>query len=91
MVEHYWKADTCSSMRELERKLKGLSGSLSMWGEESFGHVHKVLKELKGALTDMRAQPDQLGPIHREFKVVDRIYELQYMKETAMWRQCSCI
>jgi hypothetical protein len=77
-------------MHELEGKLEGLSGLLSMWGNETFGHVRKELKEPKGALVDLRAQPDRLGPIHRELKVVERINELQRREET-MWRQRSRI
>jgi hypothetical protein len=53
-------------MHELEGKLEGLSGLLSMWGKETFSHVHKELKELKGALPDLRTQPDRLGPSHHE-------------------------
>jgi hypothetical protein len=81
---------TCSSMHELEGKLKGLSGLLSVWGKETFGHVCKEVKELKGALADLRTQPNRLGPSHHELKVVEHINELQRMEET-MWRQRSRI
>jgi hypothetical protein len=40
------------------KEAEGPLGLAFRVGEETFGHVRKELKELKGALTDMRAQPD---------------------------------
>ena len=84
-LEGVWKEDTCMSMHGLERKLKGLSTSLSSWGRDTFGHVRKELKLLKRELSNLRAQADRVGPNHRELKMVERIVVLQHREET-MWR-----
>jgi hypothetical protein len=37
VMDREWRLDTCTSMHGLERKLKGLSQSLSEWGHDTFG------------------------------------------------------
>jgi hypothetical protein len=75
-VEASWTANTCNSMHGPERKLKGLSGALAMWGRETFGSIRKQLKELRQLLTHLRSRPDRVSPSHQELKVVERLVEL---------------
>jgi hypothetical protein len=41
-------------------ELKGLSRSLAAWGRDTFGSVHRELKNLRQQLTDLRAVPDRV-------------------------------
>jgi hypothetical protein len=88
MVEQEWKENPSATMNDLEGKLHGLSASLSEWGRNTFGHVRKELKVLKGVLAALRGEPDRVGPDHRELKIVERIVELHHREET-MWKQRS--
>jgi hypothetical protein len=87
-MESAWLSAPCTTMQELERKLKTLSGSLDAWGKETFGHVRKETRELKSRLETLRGQPHRLGPSHEELKIVERLLELNHREET-MWRQRS--
>jgi hypothetical protein len=75
-------------MHGLEKKLKGLSGALSVWGRDTFGSVRRELKQLRQQLAELRAAPARVGPSHQELKVVERLVELQH-REEIMWRQRS--
>jgi hypothetical protein len=77
-------------MHGLERKLKGLSQSLSEWGRDTFGSVRRELRDLRRQLTYLRSASDRIGPSYQELKVIERIVELQH-REEVMWRQRSRI
>ncbi|XP_071678431.1 uncharacterized protein [Lolium perenne] len=90
LMDREWRLDTCTSMHGLERKLKGLSQSLSDWGRDTFGSVCRELRDLRRQLTHLRLAPDRASPSYQELKVVERIVELQH-REEVMWRQRSRI
>ena len=56
----------------------------------SLSSVRKELRELKGRLEAMRADPCRTGPMHAELKIQKRIDELNY-REEILWRQQSRI
>jgi hypothetical protein len=58
-------------MQGLERKLKSLSGTLTTWGRDTFGSVHRELKLLQSNLEAMRSQPCRVGPSYEEIKTVE--------------------
>jgi hypothetical protein len=88
VIDTTWKSDTCTSIHWLEKKLKGLSGSLLVWGRDTFGSVRRELKQLRHQLVDLCAASNRLGPNHQELMVVERLVELQH-REEVMWRQRS--
>jgi hypothetical protein len=90
VMDREWRLDTCTSMHGLERKLKGLSQSLSEWGRDTFGSVRRELRDLRRQLTYLRSASDRIGPSYQELKVIERIVELQH-REEVMWRQRSRI
>ncbi|KAK1619202.1 hypothetical protein QYE76_024719 [Lolium multiflorum] len=90
LIDQNWKAEHPASMHDLEKKLEDLSASLSEWGRNTFGHVRRELKKLKGELAAMRLAPGRVGPDYLEIKVVERIVELQH-REEMMWKQRSRI
>ena len=90
MVKWTWQLDTCASMQDLERKLKGLSTSLSSWGKSTFGHVRKEIKSLRCELAEKRAEANRVAPSYEETKIVEHLMELQH-REEVMWRQRSRI
>jgi hypothetical protein len=78
LVESTWQLDACSSMHELEQKLKGLSVSLTDWGRSTFGQVRAEIKRLKSELATLRALPGRAGPNYEETKIVERLMEMQH-------------
>jgi hypothetical protein len=84
MIESVWQSQTCTTMANLEAKLKGLSGALHAWGRDTFGHVHKELHALRSKVEHMRMLKGRVGPTYEETKIVERIVELQFREET-MW------
>ncbi|XP_073355348.1 uncharacterized protein [Aegilops tauschii subsp. strangulata] len=79
-----------SSVAELRQKLDVVAAAFTSWSVQSFGSVRKELRELKGHLEAMRADPCRTGPMHAELKNQERIAELNY-REEILWRQRSRI
>ena len=90
LVEREWQGSACHSMYDLERKLHGLSSSLSTWGRSTFRNVRLEIKTLRNALAEMRAVVDRVGPSYKELIIVERLMELQH-REEVMWHQRSRI
>jgi hypothetical protein len=76
------------SVQELQQKLSLMADHLQGWGQSSFGHVRRELKQLKDELARLQADPLRIGPSHKEIKVTNHIVELNH-REEVMWQQRS--
>jgi hypothetical protein len=73
-----------------QKRLTSLAHDLGRWGSETFGSVHKEIKNLKLELSSLRSLPGRVGPSHRELKINEHLVEL-YHHEEIMWKQRSRI
>jgi exonuclease III len=89
MLAQAWAVQTEGEpLQALQSKMLDVSGALSVWGKETFGHVRSEIKKLKRELDRMRTEPTRVGPSYEETKVVCRLAELHHREET-MWKQRS--
>jgi hypothetical protein len=80
MLAHTWQ-DTgkAQTLQELHDKLVSVTGGLSAWNNNTFGHVRQELRLLTVELERLRSDPRRVGgPSHAELKVVERIIELNH-------------
>ncbi|XP_071679666.1 uncharacterized protein [Lolium perenne] len=70
MLAQAWAVQTEGEpLQALQSKMLDVSGALSVWGKETFGHVRSEIKKLKRELDRMRTEPTRVGPSYEETKV----------------------
>jgi hypothetical protein len=71
MLASTWQDENlATNVDQLKCKLMNVSCKLVSWGKNTFGHVQKELRMLQEEL--------EIGPSHRELRVVERIMELNH-------------
>ena len=70
-----WGQLESSTVPDLQRKLKDVSGQLQRWERLSFGNVRWELRKLAAELERLQSDPHRVGPSHAELKIKERIVE----------------
>ena len=88
IAESWANTGAANRLEDLRAKLLAVSQDLGRWNKDTFGSVHKEIKQLKGELEKLRSDASRTAPTHVELKINEKLVEL-YHREEVMWRQRS--